>query len=280
MPASTSSELELINLEKDSAGTHFNTQNIVELEDQSKAIVQFRETRLNLSLYDVVRRRLGPLVPTIDKVATEAAVAKHVYVINFVDDSMWNSALGALPGAWEGDAVIPGQLGAALSHCTVSSDCSESIDSYVIPRLRAVLSDNIPSNRLQLRRSVEDLVSIAPNLKLPLSLSYVDLNAKNILITREGPPKLIGPLDWGLSRYLPFGVDGCQIRLMSVINRDRVDYPDKSGSTMIATSFWNAFTDISADLHSCIIDAMINLEFPEVFEDVFKPLAHTPENIS
>jgi hypothetical protein len=109
------------------------------------------------------------------------------------------------------------------------------------------------------------------------------------------PPRLVGILDWELSKYLPFGIDGAQIRYMSVINRDRVDYPEEPGSTMVATSFWNAFTrNIAADLKDYVVDAMkigmiIYIEFPEHwereardiqnaekrlqwFDDVFRPL--------
>lgn len=97
--------------------------------------------------------------------------------MNYIDGSMWNSALGA----WDDDAAIAGQLGDALSRCIVGSDSSEVVESYIIPRLKTVLLENIPSDRLELRRSVEELISIAPNLKkLPLSLSHLDLNATNV----------------------------------------------------------------------------------------------------
>lgn len=101
--------------------------------------------------------------------------------MNYIDGSTWNSALGAWPGAWDEDAAIAGQLGDALSRCIVGPDSSEVVESYIIPRLKTVLFENIPSDRLELRRSVEELISIAPNLKkLPLSLSHVDLNATNV----------------------------------------------------------------------------------------------------
>ena len=87
-----------------------------------------------------------------------------------------------------------------------------------------------------------------------------------------------------------------QIRYMSVINRERVDCPEEPGSTMVATSFWNAFTNnLASDLKNYVVDAMkigviIYLEFPEGcgdreardirnaenrlqwFDDVFRPL--------
>ena len=97
--------------------------------------------------------------------------------MNYIHGSMWNSALGF----WEEDVTIAGQLGEALSRCIVGPDSSEVVESYIIPRLQTVLHENIPSDRLELRRSVEELISIAPNLKkLPLSLSHVDLNATNV----------------------------------------------------------------------------------------------------
>ena len=119
-----------------------------------------------------------------------------------------------------------------------------------------------------------------------------------MLIASQGPPRLVGLLDWELSTYLPFGVDAAQIRYMSVINRDRADCPEEPGSTMVATSFWNAFTrDLDADLKDYVVDAMkvgviIYLEFPEGcgqreareiqnaenrlqwFDDVFRPVGH------
>jgi len=176
---------------------YFSKTYIVKLEDQSNVIVQFRDTPLNLSLYELARRtsffvrictfplsvspeKLGTLVPTIKK-STDTSVSTHVYTMNYIDGSMWNSALGAWPGAWDDDAAIAGQLGEALSRCIVGPDSSDIVESYIIPRLQTVLRENIPSDRLELRRTVEELISIAPNLKkLPLSLSHVDLNATNV----------------------------------------------------------------------------------------------------
>ena len=76
-----------------------------------------------------------------------------------------NSALGDWLGAWGDDAVIVGQLGEALSLCTVGLNSSEVVEFYIIPRLQTVLRGNTPSDRLELLRSVEELISIAPNLK-------------------------------------------------------------------------------------------------------------------
>jgi hypothetical protein len=82
---------------------------------------------------------------------------------------------------------------------------------------------------------------------------------------------------------------------MSVINRDRIDYPAEPGSTMIATSFWKSFTaNLPIDLKGHVVDAMkigliIYFEFPEGckreerdmqnaekrlkwFEELFRPL--------
>jgi hypothetical protein len=178
----------------------FSETYIVELEDQSNIIVQFRDTPLDLSLYELARRtsffvrlsiwplsvsaeKLGTLVPTIEEKlkSTETSVSKHVYIMNYIDGSMWTPALGAWPGAWEDDAAIAGQLGEALSRCLVGSDSSEVVESYIIPRLRTVLRENIPLDRPELRQIVEELILIAPNLKkLPLSLSHVDLNVTNV----------------------------------------------------------------------------------------------------
>ncbi|KIM49744.1 hypothetical protein M413DRAFT_15624 [Hebeloma cylindrosporum] len=159
----------------------FSKTYLVKLEDQSNIIVQFRDTPLDLSLYEVAREKLGALVPTIEKKDAGVAVSKHIYIMNYIDGSMWNSALGAWPGAWDDDAAIAGQLGDALSHCIVGPDSSEVVESYIIPRLKTVLLESIPPDRLELRRSVEELISIAPNLKkLPLALSHLDLNATNV----------------------------------------------------------------------------------------------------
>ena len=91
---------------------------------------------------------------------------------------------------------------------------------------------------------------------------------------------------------------------MSVINRDPVDCPEEPGSTMAATSFWNAFTNsLAADLKNYVVDAVkigviIYLEFPEGcgdrdardiqnaeirlqwFDDVFRPLCLPPTCLS
>ena len=105
--------------------------------------------------------------------------------------------------------------------------------------------------------------------------------------------RLIGLLDWLLSKYLPFGIDGAQIRYMSVINRDRVHCPEEPRFIMVAASLYNAFTrNPVADLKNYVVDAMkvrviIYIEFPEGrrerdiqnaenrlkwSEDVFRPL--------
>lgn len=56
---------------------------------------------------------------------------------------------------------------------------------------------------------------------------------------------------------------------MSVINRNRVDCPEEPGSTIVAKSFWDAFTkSLADDLKGHVVDAMkigviLYLEFPE-----------------
>lgn len=68
---------------------------------------------------------------------------------------------------------------------------------------------------------------------------------------------------------LPFGIDGAQIHYMYAINRGQVDCTEEPGSTMVATSFWNAFTrSLAAHLKGYFVDAMkiwvvIYLELPE-----------------
>ena len=137
-----------------------------------------------------------------------------------------------------------------------------------------------------------------------MNLSPPPEHKLQIVMTCRRPPRLIGLLDWERSRYLPFGVDGAQIRYMSVINRDRVDCPEEPGSTMAATSFWNAFTNsLAADLINYVVDAVkigviIYLEFPEGcgdrdardiqnaeirlqwFDVVFRPLCLPPTCLS
>ncbi|THU95203.1 hypothetical protein K435DRAFT_666900 [Dendrothele bispora CBS 962.96] len=188
MSGSSNSESDLIALASSVAQTHYNAPSvscrlhdeqgefsktyIVELEDQLRTIVQFRDTPLDLSLYDVAYGVADFGFPTF---------SKHIYIMNYIDGEMWTSALGAWPGAWEDDAAIAGQLGRALSHCIVGPDSSEVVESYIIPRLQSVLHENIPPDRPELRKSVEQLIAIAPKLKkLPLSLSHVDLNATNV----------------------------------------------------------------------------------------------------
>ena len=98
--------------------------------------------------------------------------------MKYIHGSIRNSALGD----WENDAAIAGQLGEALvSRCIVGLGLSEVVGSYIIERLQTMLHENIPSDRLELRRNVGELISIAPNLKkLPLSFFHVDLNATNV----------------------------------------------------------------------------------------------------
>jgi hypothetical protein len=52
----------------------------------------------------VSAEKLGTLVPTIEKKSTDIPVFTHVYVMNYIHGSMWNSALGA----WEDDVAIAG----------------------------------------------------------------------------------------------------------------------------------------------------------------------------
>lgn len=122
--------------------------------------------------------KLGTLVPKIEKATSlDTSVSKHIYIMRYIDGSIWTSALGF----WDDDIPIAGQLGDALSCCTVGPNSSEVVESYIVPRLRTVLCENIPLDRVELRRSVEHLISIASNLsKLPLCLSHVDLNATNV----------------------------------------------------------------------------------------------------
>ena len=85
--------------------------------------------------------KLGTLVPTIEKTSTDISVSAHVYIMNYIHGSMWNSALGF----WEEDVAIAGQLGEALSRCIVGPDSSEIVESLHYPASPTVLRENIPS---------------------------------------------------------------------------------------------------------------------------------------
>ena len=76
----------------------FSLTYVVELEDQSYVIVQFRDTPLDLSHYVLARRtsffasmlvplsvsaeKLGTLIPTIEKTSTDVSVSAHVYIMD------------------------------------------------------------------------------------------------------------------------------------------------------------------------------------------------------
>ena len=210
MSAPSSSEPDLIDLARRIAHAHCNTPSvschlhdeqdyfsktyIVKLEDQSNIIVRFRDTPLDLSFYEVARGTLffariyTPPLSFCREIGSSRSNYREeerryrcFQACLHHELHRWNSALGAWPGAWDDDAAIAGQLGDALSRCIVGPNSSEVVQSYIIPRLKTVLLENIPSDRLELRRSVEELISIAPNLrKLPLSLSHLDLNTTNV----------------------------------------------------------------------------------------------------
>ena len=129
----------------------------MQLEDQSHD--QFRDSLLNLSHYVLARstslaeyyallplsmsaEKLGTLVSTIEKnTDSDIFIPSHVYIMNYIQGSMWNLALGV----WEDDAAIAGQLGEALSRCIVGPDSSEIVESLHYPASPTVLRENIPS---------------------------------------------------------------------------------------------------------------------------------------
>ena len=106
-----------------------HSSGLVPLCDSTPYVFLRRHALVPLS---VSADKLGTLVPTIEETSTDVSVSAHVYIMNYIHGSMWNSALGL----WEEDVAIAGQLGEALSRCIVGPDSSEIVESYIIPRLQ------------------------------------------------------------------------------------------------------------------------------------------------
>ena len=56
-----------------------------------------------------------------------------MYIMNYIDRTMWTPALGTWPESWDEDAMVVGRLGVALSRCIVGPGSSEVVNSYIIP---------------------------------------------------------------------------------------------------------------------------------------------------
>jgi len=102
-----------------------------------------------------------------------------------------------------------------------------------------------------------------------------------VILDESNPPNIVGLLDWEGVTLLPFGMNAYQIRLIAVINRQRVDYPDSKSAIPIAMAFWDSLTaHIAPELKAHVLDAMsIGLVLiGEFFEGQGVPTAEMLQN--
>ncbi|KAH7870380.1 uncharacterized protein C8R40DRAFT_1163155 [Lentinula edodes] len=118
----------------------------------------------------------------------------------------------------EDDIGVTQQLGEILTKLKLDLPNDDVVINHIIPRLENVLENGMPD--------VEDAVILPHNLqKLPLTLCHIDINPFNVIIDST-PPRIKGLIDWEGVTLLPYGINAYQIRLIAVVNRKRVDYPE------------------------------------------------------
>ncbi|KAJ3897977.1 hypothetical protein F5879DRAFT_769032, partial [Lentinula edodes] len=155
------------------------------------------------------RGRLGNIVPLVRTV--QATQTYHAYGYALNRRVSVESVLTSL----EDDIGVTQQLGEILTKLKLD-----------LPNDDVVINHIIPPHNLQ---------------KLPLTLCHIDINPFNVIIDST-PPRIKGLIDWEGVTLLPYGINAYQIRLIAVVNRKRVDYPESETAVPIAMAFWKTFT--------------------------------------
>ena len=269
----------------------------VEYADDTKAIIQLRDGRLDTTLISLAHGMLGDIVPLVKAVKSDETMG--AYGMPLIPGTRWEPLIMT---SLEDDVAIVAQFGSILARCRMDGTSSDAIVKHsIIPRLQSIIRNDLPAlegDYPLLRPRLEGLLARADNLKqLPLSVTHLDPNPFNVsptncLLTNpqptqviiddsSSPPKITGFIDWELATVLPFGMNAYQIRLIAVLNRKRVDCPDPATATPLAMAFWNAFTkDVEPQLKGAVLDAMsIGLIlFCEFYEGVGTPSKEGVQN--
>ncbi|KAJ3886499.1 hypothetical protein GG344DRAFT_90864 [Lentinula edodes] len=187
---------------------------VVIYADGTKAVIQLRDSPVDPELIALARGRLGNIVPLVRTV--QATQTYHAYGYALNRRVSVESVLTSL----EDDIGVTQQLGEILTKLKLDLPSDDVVIDHIIPRLENVLENGMPD--------VGDAV-----------------------IIDSTPPRIKGLIDWEGVTHLPYGVNAYQIRLIAVVNRKCVDYPESETALPIAMAFWKTFTAGISRTQSC-----------------------------
>ena len=98
--------------------------------DDTESIIQLKDTPIDVTIVQLARKLLGPIVPNIVNVtATQTAYA---YGQPRIQGERWDPLI-FLP--MEEDAAVASQLATILTRCSLPISSDTVLDNYIIPRL-------------------------------------------------------------------------------------------------------------------------------------------------
>ena len=150
------------------------------------SIIQLRDTPIDVTIVQLARKLLGPIVPNV--VNVKATQTAYAYAQPRIQGERWDPLI-FLP--MEEDAAVASQLATILTRCSLPISSDTVVDNYVIPRLdrliRLVETEDVlfkgvdKELRVKYLECLKALRANAPGLKeLDLILCHPDPNPFNV----------------------------------------------------------------------------------------------------
>ncbi|KAI0069766.1 hypothetical protein K474DRAFT_992134 [Panus rudis PR-1116 ss-1] len=214
----------------------FSKTVVVEMEDGSEWVVQLRDNEIDTTKVALAHAKLGAVVPLTYRTAPSKAY--FAFIAPFVPGTVW---INKDKLSTDVMVSIATQIGRLLALCALGESSVAMIDSYVVPRLQQILSRELGDQPHEpFQHKIKQLMAQAADTKiLPLALIHEDVNSMNIILNDSND--IAALIDWEAASLLPLGTNGWCIRMLSTVNRQRIDYETENTIPM-ARGFWRGFT--------------------------------------
>ncbi|KDR67849.1 hypothetical protein GALMADRAFT_1065130 [Galerina marginata CBS 339.88] len=253
--------------------------------DDTEAIIQLRDRPIDIAIVHLARTLLGDIVPNL--VSLKATKTSYAYGQPKIPGDRWDPMTYLTV---EDDTAVSVQFANILARCRLHLGSGTVVDDYVIPCMNSIINavsaENEPFNYMP-----KDLVNAylkrltalrdrANHLRLlDLMLCHTDPNPFNVshifpsplplaqpltpfilyqVIIDESfsPPKIVGLIDWEEAKFLPFGMNSSEIRMIAVLNIGGYDQVSEAAKS-VAVAFWNTLVaGITDDHKSIVLDSM------------------------
>ncbi|KDR67853.1 hypothetical protein GALMADRAFT_146858 [Galerina marginata CBS 339.88] len=247
--------------------------------DDTEAIIKLRDRPIDIAIVHLARTLLGDIVPNL--VSLKATKTSYAYGQPKIPGDRWDPMTYLTV---EDDTAVSVQFANILARCRLHLGSGTVVDDYVIPCMNSIINavsaENEPFNYM-----LKDLVNAylkrltalrdrANHLKLlDLMLCHTDPNPFNVIIDESfSPPKITGLIDWEEAKFLPFGMNSSEIRMIAVLNIDGYDQVSEAAKS-VAVAFWNTLVAGVTDDHKNIVLDSMEIGYVIRYLDGFDSLA-------